>query len=974
MTTATTSLSTARTARSRRSGWRSQAKRISLLAFALWSLSLGVTHAGFLGLEWAAPTTNVDGSRLLDLANYRVYVGTSAPACHSENFHELAAPVGNPTPGDTFSATLTGLTQGTTYWVRVSAVNFSGSESTCSAAVSGVAHTDLEATPGSLHFGEVTLGSPATLDLTVHNVGATILTGTMATSAPFSIISGASFNMVPGASRVVRVRFMPLTAQTFVSNLNIKTSGDDVSLAVSGIGVALTPAILQFSQTNYMVTEGGTTTITVTRTGGTHGGVTVQYATSDGTATVGTDYTATAGTLTFAANQMSRTFSLTTLQDAAAEGPETLILTLSNPGGSATLGAPSATTVTINDDEPSLRFSAAAYTVAETAGIATISVTRVGSAVISLTVDYTTTAAGTATPGPGGDYTPVSGTLTFAPGQTSRSFTVPIVDDDVVDGPKTVGLQLTNPTGATLGTPSTATLTITDNDVAGTIQFGAAQYAADEGGGMVNVTVMRTGGAAKGASATYRVTGATATSGSDFTIGGNGTVTFARGATMVTIPIALTSDGLLEGRETLELTLLNPTGGATLGSIRRAVVMIDEMAFQFAPAVYPATEGGVATITVMRTGPTNRAATVNWATSDGTATAGLDYTPGAGTLTFPVGVRTRTFTVATINDTVMEGPETVLLTLRDPSAGSIRGAQRTAVLTISDNDGGGIIRFGAATYLVPEKAGTFTVPVVRTGGVASSVTVDYAVGEGTATGGVDYTLLDGTLTFAAGQTTALIRLALADDTLVEADEMFVLQLRNPTGGATLGTPNMSTIVITDNDRSATLQFSAATYTAVEGAGNAIVTITRAGSTATPVSVMLTTSDGTARAGTDYTAVNVPVDFGVGATSRTIAVPIIPNSTVDGARTVTLTLSRATAPAAVGARATAVLTIVDDDSTLEFSAAGYSVTEGGTATITVRRIGSALGSVSVGYSVIGGSGNTGSDYVATSGRLTFGPAS
>jgi len=207
---------------------------------------------------------------------------------------------------------------------------------------------------------------------------------------------------------------------------------------------------------------------------------------------------------------------------------------------------------------------------------------------------------------------------------------------------------------------------------------------------------------------------------------------------------------------------------------------------------------------------------------------------------------------------------------------------------------------------------------------------------------------------------------------VEADETFVLQLRNPTGGATLGTPKTSTIVITDDDRSATLQFSAAKYTVVEAAGYATVTITRAGSTATPVSVILTTSDGTAHAGTDYTAVNVPVDFGVGTTSRTVAVPIIPNSTVDGARTVTLTLSGATAPAAVGARATAILTIVDDDSTLEFSAAGYSVPEGGTATITVRRIGSALGSIGVGYSVIGGSASVGSDYVVTSGRLTFGP--
>ena len=130
-----------------------------------------------------------------------------------------------------------------------------------------------------------------------------------------------------------------------------------------------------------------------------------------------------------------------------------------------------------------MRFSSATYTATESAPTATITVSRVGGSTGTVTVDYATTGAGTAVPG--SDFMSVSGTLSFASGQTSRTFTVPLLDDDVVDGPKTIGLALTNALGAWIGAPNLATLTVTDNDVAGSIQFSAAQYWVDEGGGVV---------------------------------------------------------------------------------------------------------------------------------------------------------------------------------------------------------------------------------------------------------------------------------------------------------------------------------------------------------------------------------------------------------------------------------------------------------------------------------------------------------
>jgi hypothetical protein len=147
------------------------------------------------------------------------------------------------------------------------------------------------------------------------------------------------------------VGFTPLAEQTFGASVTFATNGDAVSRPVSGAGVMATPAVLQFSQPAYAVTEGGAITITVTRTGGTHGGVTASYAISNGTATAVADYAAASGTLTFGAGVTSQTFTVRTARDKTVEAAETIVLTLSNPQGGAILGTPGAAILTVNDKD-----------------------------------------------------------------------------------------------------------------------------------------------------------------------------------------------------------------------------------------------------------------------------------------------------------------------------------------------------------------------------------------------------------------------------------------------------------------------------------------------------------------------------------------------------------------------------------------------------------------------------------------------
>ena len=354
------------------------------------------------------------------------------------------------------------------------------------------------------------------------------------------------------------------------------TSEFSAHLAVSG------PAILQFSTATYDADENmGTATVTVDRSGSMAGLVTVNYATSDGTATAGADYTAASGLLTFGPNETSKTFIVPILDDSMMENAETINLSLSNPSCGAQSGTQSAAALTIIDNDAptptptptptpavTVQFSSATYTVVESGGTATINVTRTGDTAVSVNF---ATSDGTATAG--SDYASSSGTLNFASGETSKSFTVTIRGDTTKEPDETVNLTLSHPTGgATLGGPATVVLTINDDDTPA-LQFSAANFVANEGAHVSTVTVNRTGDPAIPVTVDYDTSDGTAGEQPDYTTA-LGILRFAAGETQKTFDVLLTDDGYAEGNESFSLVLSNPTGGATLGSPSTAFVLL----------------------------------------------------------------------------------------------------------------------------------------------------------------------------------------------------------------------------------------------------------------------------------------------------------------------------------------------------------------------------------------------------------------
>ena len=256
---------------------------------------------------------------------------------------------------------------------------------------------------------------------------------------------------------------------------------------------------------------------------------------------------------------------------------------------------------------------------------------------------------------------------------------------------------------------------------------------------------------------------------------------------------------MLAALQTSGQSVFDPLNGLTKPRINVLAALNEMPSVQFSSLSYTAGEGsGRATITVSRTGVAVGTLTATYAISDGTATAGSDYTAKTGKLSFTAAQTTKTFIVSIRNDTINEGDETINLTLSAP-VGGLLGNQSTAVLTVTDNDAPGVIQFNSTTYTVGEAARRLIVTVTRTGGTAGGVGVTYATSDGTATAGLDYTATSGILTFATNQTSKTFIIPVTNDTAVEGNETINLTLTNPTGGAALGAQNTAVVTVSDND-------------------------------------------------------------------------------------------------------------------------------------------------------------------------------
>jgi hypothetical protein len=371
--------------------------------------------------------------------------------------------------------------------------------------------------------------------------------------------------------------------------LGVEVAGNNVYVASDTDGISIfgaysTGATLSLAPTNANQTEGNSGskafTFTVTRTGNTTATNTVNWVvTGTGTNPANAaDFVGgvlPSGTVTFAANSTSQVISVSVNGDTTVEPNETFNVNLFNPNNGAALSTATATGTITNDDLPSINLSPNGQTVVE--GLTnpqnlSYTVSLSSSSTQTINVQYST-ANGTALAG--SDYTATTGTLTFNPGVTSQTISIPILNDAINEANETFTLKLTSPTNAILGGTATVTTTITDTLSASTTTTLAAnvENLTLTGSSVINGTGNTGNNVLTGNSANNTLNGGDGNdtlnggAGNDTLNGGNGN-DFAyyyssTGSVTVNLATGIASDGL-GGTDTLS-QIENVQGSNTAG-------------------------------------------------------------------------------------------------------------------------------------------------------------------------------------------------------------------------------------------------------------------------------------------------------------------------------------------------------------------------------------------------------------------------
>ena len=305
----------------------------------------------------------------------------------------------------------------------------------------------------------------------------------------------------------------------------------------------------------------GTMSFDVSLTSSDSDTVTVDYATGDQTAFADSDYTASAGVVTFSPGDVLETVAVPLLQDVTAEEEQTFTFALSNPSAATIAGGLAVGTIIDDDPDPSVSVadgSAAEGTSVTGAASVTVSLSAASEKIVE--VDYSTSDAGATA---GSDYTATSGTLVFDAGETTATIDVGVAGDAVHELDEDVAIGLSGETNATVADGS-ATLTIVDDDAEPTLSVDDVTVTeGDTGTALTSFTVTKTGATALDAGVSWSTADGSAITGFDYT-GSGGSLSLAPGQTTATVQVEVVGDVVDESDEQFSVTLSDPVG-ATVG-------------------------------------------------------------------------------------------------------------------------------------------------------------------------------------------------------------------------------------------------------------------------------------------------------------------------------------------------------------------------------------------------------------------------
>jgi hypothetical protein len=769
------------------------------------------------------------------------------------------------------------------------------------------------------------------------------------------------------------------TAETFSTAITAVAGGGTIGTGTVTTTINDNDPAPSVSINSVAIAEGdagtATATFTVTRTGTTAVNGTVNFATSNGSATAGPDYAATSGTLTFTPAQTSRTVSVIANGDTVDENDETYSVSLS--GATNLQIGTGAGTGTILDDDTAAFLSVGDVSAAEgDAGTstATFTVTLAPASGKTVTVNYATADGSATAPS---DYASASGTVTFTPGQAVKTIPVTVKGDTTREPDEGYTMNLSGATNASISDALGAGAIVNDDPVPTISIPDLSQSEGNAGTSTMTLAVTLDRASSSTITVDYATTSGTATAGVDY-VAASGTLTFTPGQTSKNVVVTVNGDGSYENDETFTVGLSNASSASIADPSGLGTIANDDAAPSFSVNDLSFVEGnaGTSTITftITKTGATAMPASVDFATADVTATASSDYVAASGSTTFAPGGTTKTVSVTIDGDVTYESGESFVLNLTNPINATIADAQGTASITNDDP---------LPSISIDDKTGnegnagssntTFSVSLSNPS--AFPLTLDFATSNATATAGSDYAATTGTVTFAPGDVAKSVGVSVSGDTTYELNETFHVDLSNAVGGSITHARGVGTIVNDDPLPSVSID----DQTGNEGdVGSAPQTFTAGLSnpSAFPVTVDFATADGTAIAATgDYAGASGTVTFPAGTITRPIAVTVNGDTAFELDETFYVGLSNAVGGSITDAQG--VGTIVNDDPRPTATIDDATIGEGNSGTtpmiFTVVLSNPIASGATVDYATSDGTATAGADYTPTSGTLTFGPA-
>ena len=653
--------------------------------------------------------------------------------------------------------------------------------------------------------------------------------------------------------------------------------------------------------------------------------VAVDYTTADDSAVAGQDYRAAAGTLNFAPGEMVKTVSVDLVDDGDAEGAEFFELVLAKPVAATLAHGPATAEIGRNDAPPTSTPQVLARALAAGEGDAHASfVLQLGApSPNAVSVSYQLV-NGSAIANNAADFQAQSQTLSFAPGETTKTVTVLLTDNTAEEATESFWLDLHSAVNAVVPMRYTPAFVFDDDGTTGTPAISVSDPVVDEGGQFATFMVTLDRPSAGAVAVAFATADDTATAGQDYR-DASGVLNFAAGEMVKTVDVEIVDDGQSEGGEffrlvlgdTVQATLAEPFGVAEIARNDAPPTGTPQL---LARSLAVGEGDSHASFVVQLDAPSQSSVSVNYQLVNGTAIANnaADFQAKSETLVFAPGETSKAVTVLISDNTVAEGTEAFWLDLFSPVNGVV--PQRYTPAHIVDNDGTtGTPGIRVGDAVVDETAGLASVLVWLDRPSASPVSVAYATVDDTAAAGQDYRAGSGTLHFAAGEMVKTVVVDIFDDGLTENAESFGVVLGSPAGASLVDGHGAALIGASDQRSVGQPQVSARPIVLAEGDAMTgfVLQLSAPSRSSVTVSYQLVNGTAIANNAADFHAKSETLVFAPGETVKWIPLLLTDNTAAEGDEVFSLDLFSAT-HATIAQRLVAATVLDDDGSALVFS--------------------------------------------------------